>query len=246
MVANDVWKDGLSGLNYQGTLRKEELVQIADRLIAPTPALDSNIFQPASIDLTIGTVITKEGEITFKPEDASDRFLKLRPGEMAMVITHEELNLPLNIVGYTLPIISKSLRGMLVLSHGQIDPGYRGGLLVRILNIRGNDMNVRLTERIITVTFEQLSHRAQPYLYGYKDLPALRSEAAEIVDTTAAGAVLDIEGGSLERLVRQEISNRLRRTQARRVAFYTVAAALGGLAVKLLEFAIPFVQQHFK
>lgn len=244
MIATEVWTDGLSGLDYVGTLRKEEIVQIADRLITPTPPADSNMLQSASVDLTVGAVFTKDDELVLTP-DETERFVTLKPGEMAIVVTHQELHLPLNIVGLTMPITTKSLRGLLLLTHGQIDPGYRGGIIVRVLNIRNQTIHIRLTERIITVMFEQLPVKALPYPFGYKDLAALRSEAADLATGTVAGVVMDAEGGSLARLVRQEVSDKLRESRVRRAALYTLAGTVGGILVKVVELLVPLVQQYF-
>jgi deoxycytidine triphosphate deaminase len=207
------WRNGESGLRvsglggqpYVGQLRKEEILRIADRLITPTPPPTSHQYQPASFDLTVGAIITKEKEAIFWDHPDRHELVKLSPGEVALVLTREELHLPLDMVGNTLPVISKTLRGLLVLSHGHIDPGFEGALLVRILNIRKGDINLRISERILTVTFEQLPQRATRYEGPYNDYKALLEEAGQIVSDTAAGALLDVHGGGIDRLVDRKL-----------------------------------------
>jgi deoxycytidine triphosphate deaminase len=265
------WEDGESKLRYQGQLRKEEILQIADRLVSPRRRNDDKVYQAASLDLTVGAIFTqRDGEAdavgldadpSVNVPDDEQPYVLLSPGEVAIVVTREEISLPLNIIANSLPVMSRTRDGILVLSHGHIDPGYRGYLVVRLLNMSSSAYKLRLGARIITLTLEQLSSIAEPYTDDYKDWDTVVGESKLSVEQTFPGAVLlDIQGRGLQQLIESNFEplieqlvesnvrpliDTLQREMRRRLLFAVGAAAVLGALVATLVPAIMLIIQGF-
>lgn len=89
--------------------------------------------------------------------DASDkRRLEIEPGEVVFVLTEEELSLPKDVVAHLSPKRKMSHLGILTLGGLTIDPGYKGKLLVGLLNIAGTPFPLIPTKKLIAATFYRL------------------------------------------------------------------------------------------
>ena len=145
-----------------GILRKEDILSEikSHRLIRD--ALEENV-QACSYDMTIGTIFIDKKKIT--PADMSG--ITINPGAIVSVFTAEELDLPSDIAGTAYAINSMSSEGLLVLNPGHIDPGFRGPLTVRAINMRATSKALNFGTRIFTVIFERLPEpTAYPYDYN--------------------------------------------------------------------------------
>jgi deoxycytidine triphosphate deaminase len=116
---------------------------------------------PCSYDLRIGTIFLDEKII--KETTAGMKQVILQPGEIISVFTLEELSLAANIAGTAFAINQMSSDGLLVLNPGHIDPGFKGPLSVRLINIRATPKAILLGMPIFTVIFEYLPKATTPY-----------------------------------------------------------------------------------
>jgi dUTPase len=114
--------------------------------------------QGCSYDMTIGTIFW-EGKI-IKEKGAS---VIIPPGGVVSILTHEELHLPDDVFATAFAINKWSSKGFLVLNPGHVDPGFRGSLSVRALNIRKVDMPLPVGEKVFTVIFQRLSQPTKTY-----------------------------------------------------------------------------------
>jgi deoxycytidine triphosphate deaminase len=127
-----------------------------NQLISP---FDPFFLQGASYDLRLGEQIARNGEI--KTLVQTNPTLKIAPGEFVILSTHEKLNIPLDIIGHN-GIMSKwAKRGLVSLFSPQIDPGFRGMLIVPVFNAGDSDVSINLHEAIFTVEFVKTSIPAQ-------------------------------------------------------------------------------------
>jgi deoxycytidine triphosphate deaminase len=123
---------------------------------------DENSIQASSYDLRVGTVFLN-GRI-LKWSNSEQQQVTIRPGGIFSFFTHEELQLPPSVMATAFPRNFWSSQGLLVLNPGHIDPGYRGPLTVRLINIRSTPKNINFGDRIFTVIFEKLPETpAKPY-----------------------------------------------------------------------------------
>jgi hypothetical protein len=80
---------------------------------------------------------------------------------MGLLSTYEKLNIPLNIIGHN-GIMSKwAKRGLVSLFSPQIDPGFKGMLIVPVFNAGDSDVSINLNEAIFTVEFTKITTSAR-------------------------------------------------------------------------------------
>jgi deoxycytidine triphosphate deaminase len=112
--------------------------------------------QACSYDLRIGTIFS-ESKILRKssPEQDPDPVI-LGPGGIISLFTWEELELPDDISATAFAMNVMSSQGVLVLNPGHVDPGFRGALTVRIINVRATSKALLFGTPIFTVIFQRL------------------------------------------------------------------------------------------
>jgi deoxycytidine triphosphate deaminase len=160
----------------------------AGRLI--TGATENNI-QACSYDMRIGTIFRRGVPVKTAPAQGED--IQVQPGEVVSLFTLEELNLPADIAAVAFAINEMSSQGLLVLNPGHIDPGFRGPLTVRAINIRKNAKAINFGTKIFTVIFERLP---APAVTPYSTHPT-RDEREQ----SFAGMDLEQNPGSLTNLI---------------------------------------------
>jgi deoxycytidine triphosphate deaminase len=111
--------------------------------------------QPATYDLRVGTVV-REGRIFNENSPGAEQAIHIEPGEIVTIITAEELAMPDYIAAVAFAMNKWSSQGLLVLNPGHIDPGFRGPLSVKALNLRKTKIALNLKEPIFTVMFFNL------------------------------------------------------------------------------------------
>lgn len=140
-----------------GVLTRDDIVQEiqADRLV------DGPIEQAhgCSYDLTVGTIFWNEQIIP--PGQAKTVYVP--PGGIVGIFTAEELSLPDDVCATAFAINAMSSRGFLVLNPGHIDPGFKGPLTVKALNIRKTPIAIHQNDPIFTVIFHHLSKPTIPF-----------------------------------------------------------------------------------
>jgi deoxycytidine triphosphate deaminase len=119
--------------------------------------------QGASYDLRVGTIF-KNGKIVNEEHEERQRPFQIQPGEIISIFTLEEVNLPLDIAGVAFAMNKWSSEGLLVLNPGHIDPGYRGTLTVKALNLRKTPISISREQTIFTIVFHNIGNQtSHPY-----------------------------------------------------------------------------------
>jgi len=113
--------------------------------------------QPASYDLSLGS----KNHVGAKPKvlDDKERYLEISPYDVAVVSTHEKLNLPLFIIGRWNLRVHYAYEGLLWVGGPQVDPGYRGHLYAPIYNLSNRVVRLEYRRPFATIDFV----RTTPY-----------------------------------------------------------------------------------
>lgn len=137
-----------------GVLPYQEILELctSQNLVSPT---QDEAFQAASYDLTVGSMI--KGGKTYREADLSSNESLVQPGEVVTFLTAEEINLPSNLAAFVSAINSQSEEGILVLNPGHIDPGYKGTISVKAINLRKTAFRINPGMRIFTIVFHRLA-----------------------------------------------------------------------------------------
>lgn len=112
-----------------------------------------------SYDLTVGTIFWDEQ--IFRPGEA--KTVCVPPGGVVGIFTAEEISLPDDVCATAFAINAMSSRGFLVLNPGHIDPGFKGPLTIKALNIRKTAIAIHQTDPIFTVVFQRLPKATVPF-----------------------------------------------------------------------------------
>ena len=139
--------------------------------------LPDDRFQPASVDLCLGTtfrVFSNHGSTHIDPEEefwteglevgCGDSFI-LHPGEFVLAATEEYVEIPSDLVARLEGKSSLGRLGLLVhATAGFIDPGFRGTITLELSNAATLPIKLRPGMKIGQVSFIQLKTPcARPY-----------------------------------------------------------------------------------
>lgn len=86
----------------------------------------------------------------------------IKPGESYLVTTREKVNMPLDLTA-AMWLRSTLYRSGIILSCGNIAPGYCGELSVTLFNAGKAEMEIELGARIIHIIFFEISGKASEY-----------------------------------------------------------------------------------
>jgi len=132
--------------------------------------------QPASYDLHLGpqAFSSRRREII---DISKEGILVLQPGEFAIVLTHERLEMPTDIAGHFGLRSYFTRKGLIVFGGIQVDPGFRGRLKIGLYNLSPKDIALSYLEPFCTIEFHRLSQPvAEPYKGPYQDEESITSK----------------------------------------------------------------------
>lgn len=160
--------------------KKEILEAVAAKELEFEPGLDGFQVQPHAVDLRLGTLfrlpklweLTKEGRAAVQLDPTQDRgdtfeeiqlkpgqYFEILPKEFVLGTTYEEIEIRSGkLMGVLYPRSSVNRRGLAINMSGIIDAGYRGRLIIPLMNNTESQV-IRLYpgERVCQVVFMSLS-----------------------------------------------------------------------------------------
>lgn len=150
----------------------KELVKSGRMRIEP---FDEQLIQPATYDLRLGPKILasplsadKLGVVIELTKDKPN--YDIQSGQMVGVISLEKLYLPLDISGRFGIRSSIARKGINAFGGLQLDPGFKGHLVMNLLNVGPEPVTLTLYEAIFSVEFTRLEEEAEaPYSGPYQD-----------------------------------------------------------------------------
>ena len=90
---------------------------------------------------------------TFQPGEQ----IRIPPGQFGLLLTEEELSLPLYILAFISIKASKKMSGLVNVSGFHVDPGFRGRLMFSVYNAGSESIVLDVGERLFPIWFYQLS-----------------------------------------------------------------------------------------
>lgn len=158
-----------------GVLSGRQIKEFAERQKLRIEPFNPDQVQPASLDLRIGNKVLaspvgpeKLGKVVIlnreKPSYA------IESGQMVGVISHERIELPLDLCGRFGIRSSLARLGLNAFGGVQLDPGFRGRLIMNLLNVGPEPITIRLNELLFTLEFDRLDEPAEVAYSGpYQD-----------------------------------------------------------------------------
>jgi dCTP deaminase len=140
---------------------------------------DEKSLQGASYDLRLGDKIVQKGIIHTLTDNSPS--LVISPGEFAILSTYEKLNIPLDIIGHNGIMSRWAKRGIVSLFSPQIDPGFRGMLIVPVFNAGDSDVIIQFKREIFTVEFSRTSKAVEK---GWSDIHGDQDKIDDMISPT--------------------------------------------------------------
>lgn len=144
----------------------KKLVGEGKLLIEP---FHEDALEPASYDLRLGNkvlvspVMGEKGKILDLRKEKDHKYL-VQNGQFVSILTEEKLGLPNNICGRFGLKSAYTRKGLVSFGGLQIDPGWRGHLVISLFNIGPEPVELELGEKMFTVEFHNLDEAAdKPY-----------------------------------------------------------------------------------
>ena len=153
---------------------------------------DDDQVQAATYDLRVGrqgaTTSTKK-LVNIKEEG----YLSINPGDFGIVTVFEKLELSAQYTA-RFGLRSKFARkGLLATTGPQIDPGYRGRLIIGITNLTPKSVSLPYKDDFLSVEFHRLEEPAtKPYDGPYQDKIELGPEEIEFITESEGMALSEV------------------------------------------------------
>ncbi len=124
--------------------------------------------QAASYDMRLGEeAITSSGRKRINPSEHG--LLTIPAGDFALVTTHGKVILSNKTAGHIGLRSYYSKKGLALLSGPQVDPGFKGVLVIGLSNLSPRDVTIAYRERFCTVEFYELTEpTTKPYSGEYQ------------------------------------------------------------------------------
>ena len=135
----------------------------------------------ATYDMRVGgqAVTTSSQELRNLEEKG---FVIFEPGDFGFVITMEKISISPQYAARFGLRASFARKGLTATVGPQIDPGFRGRLIIGLSNLTPNPITISHGDDLISVEFHQLPKPvAHPYHGKYQDVMALRPEDIALV-----------------------------------------------------------------
>jgi dCTP deaminase len=138
--------------------------------------------QPASVDLTIGSIYdpgAEPGKLGSADQPRSELILK--SGQTAVITTTETCKFPASIGAFGFPPNEVSSKGILMTNPGHVDPGYEGRMTFTVINMGQEDYGLQAGGNIVTLLLFWLDHPAQRPLDTRREVASAGSNIPELL-----------------------------------------------------------------
>ena len=106
----------------------------------------------ASVDLTVGTMLTTDGKRVLSPKDD----IIIKPQQTAVIISSECFNLPSKIIAQALMKNRLSQEGLIAFNTGIIDSKYKKPISTMVTNLSKNEIVITKGQPFLRVVFHRL------------------------------------------------------------------------------------------
>ena len=161
----EVQKEGIPDiLSYDEKAEKDEKVEkvnVISKLVndlEKEPSKDKSK-NPLAVDLQLGEQVfisTKELPFKLGTNDHPSESLSIKPGEFALLLTRERVELPDDMFALISMRFKMKLKGLINVSGFHVDPGYKGKILYSVYNAGPNPIIITKYEKIFTIIFARI------------------------------------------------------------------------------------------
>lgn len=214
-----------------GILTKKEILEriSGTRVARGEPKLIENAkkdcIKSSTYNFRLGAEYIKEGSFD-KLDPNKNPYLEIPKHDVVVVSTHENVNMPLDIVGRFGIRLRFTMMGLILNNAPQIDPGYKGKLFCILYNLSDAPVIIKYLEQFATIEFETTESDAPPYKGSFQNAQSVLDVVKHKLPKSGLKGLSD----EFERL-KKDVTQRLDRFY---LTFFTIIAiviALFGIVV---------------
>jgi dCTP deaminase len=190
-------RPSLNGNQY-GILVDHQIIKAQKRGIIRIDPFSSDLVEPATYDLRVGdrAVISTTSKVI---DMQNARLLVIEPGAMAILQSLEMIELSRRVAGRVGPKSSLLRRGVFVAVGPQIDPGFKGRMIVNLINLSPRPFSLHHQDRFLTAEFHLLaSEPTKGYKGPYQGRTELSTEEIEGLLAYQGPTLADLHRGFAE------------------------------------------------
>src|SRR5439155_10476374 len=109
-----------------------------------------------SYDLRLGKEAYLSSQKYLQHLDSDRDSIVIEPGEFALLMTYESVNIPRDCVAFISLRFSYALKGLINISGFHVDPGYEGKLVFSVYNAGPNPVVMRYLDPVFMIVFASL------------------------------------------------------------------------------------------
>jgi len=113
-----------------------------------------------SYDLRLGKEAYLSSQKYLQHLDSDRDSIVIEPGEFALLMTYESVNIPRDCVAFISLRFSYALKGLINISGFHVDPGYEGKLVFSVYNAGPNPVVMRYLDPVFMIVFASLDKPA--------------------------------------------------------------------------------------
>ena len=121
--------------------------------------VDQSCYHQWSYDLRLGDEAYLSSEKLLTKLGGRQDSLVIQPGEFALLVTFERLNVPLDHVAFISLRFRYALKGLVNISGFHVDPGYSGKIVFSVFNAGPNPVVMRYKDKVFMVVFACLDEK---------------------------------------------------------------------------------------
>lgn len=139
--------------------------------------VDPNCFHQWSYDLRLGDEAYLSSEKLLTKLTGRQDSIVIQPGEFALLMTHEKVNIPLDHVAFISLRFRYALKGLVNISGFHVDPGYSGKIVFSVYNAGPNPVVMRYLDKVFMIVFACLDEKVEPRPPSeFSDIERLRAD----------------------------------------------------------------------
>ncbi len=141
---------------YLGTELLKKLIQ-EKNVISPAPK-DFSRVKSGAYELSLGNEVFRTDSKDKKKEILKDdkEQVTINPGQFALLLTEEELNIPTDKIAFISIKAKIKLRGLINVSGFHVDPGFKGKLVFSVYNAGTSPISLEKGEPYFLIWFAEL------------------------------------------------------------------------------------------
>jgi dCTP deaminase len=123
----------------------------------------SKLIQPSSLELSLGSEVFISSKRTLTKLNKNDKHITIPPGDFALLITREYINIPDDCMGF-ISIKSKyKFKGLINISGFHVDPCFEGKLIYSVFNAGTTDVILSYGEPIFILFITYIQGKTTDY-----------------------------------------------------------------------------------